>query len=113
MSVLHADFTGTATNLFSIDRPTENITISIADQGSNADGVYYLQHVDYTGTAAWVDMVSSDDAITANSSGSVCKVFRHLPAGIYRLNTASETGTVDIFISAENLELSGITDPTA
>lgn len=117
LDVLHADFTGTATNMFEVTatQPPSEITISITDQGSSADGVYYLQHLDYTTeeSPAWVNMSGSDDAITANASGSITKIFKNLSPGLYRFNTASEAGTVDIFIYGQSIELDNLTDPTS
>ncbi len=116
MYPLHANFTGTRTNLFELkgNKP-QDVHICIADQGANADGVYYPQHLDYTteDSPAWVDLSDSDDAITANADGSIYRVLRDLPPGLYCLNTGSETGTVDIFFWASNFTLEGLTDPTS
>lgn len=114
-SVLHADFTGTATNMFEVPSSggLREVIVSINDQGANADGVYHLQHLDYTTPAspAWVNLGVA--TITATSSGATCKVYDKLPPGLYRLNTSSETGTVDIFIYGESIKLAGLTDPAA
>lgn len=118
LSVLHADFTGTATNIFQLNpvdgrQLLSELIISIADQGSNADGVYKLQHLDYSTPAspAWVNLGVA--SITAVAGDAVCKVYDKLPPGLYRLNTASETGTVDIFGYADGLVTAGLVDPTA
>lgn len=116
MQVLEAAFTGTNTSLLQLTgRDPQDLTVSIRDTGSSADGVYQLQHLDYTTPAspAWVAVsTSSDDTITAVASNTAAGVFEKLPPGLYRLYTASESGNVDIFVYAQHIELSGLTDPT-
>lgn len=116
MVPLHADFTGTRTNLFEIRGGIpRDVYICIADQGDNADGIYYPQMLDYTteGSPVWVNMSDSSDTIIANAGGSIFRVLRDMPPGLYCLNTASEAGTVDIFIWADSLNLDNLTDPTS
>lgn len=115
MKVLHADFTGTATNPFEVMSFPCDVTVSINDQATGADGVYYLQHLDRTtaDTPAWVDLHGSADALTATDGGAAALVFPELPTGVYRLNTSSESGTVDIFVGGLTVSTDNIDDPVS
>lgn len=115
MHVLEADFSGTATSLFEVTRKPCDVGVSIRDTASGADGVYYLQHLDYSTPAspAWVNAVGSTDALTAVSGSVLARVFPNLAPGLYRFYTASESGVVDVFVSGEQVNVDNLTDPTS